>query len=250
MELKPAIINAQGLEFSYPGEKKTVLKNLDLTVQTGSRFGLFGPNGAGKTTLMNCLSGLLGDYKGAVKLFDLDLGANEKEIKSQIGLVPQDFAFYQELSLLENLEFFAAMYGLDKTIAKQRTEELIELLHLGEFRNKQLAQLSGGYKRRVNLAIGVLHQPRLLFLDEPTVGVDVNTRRDIIAFLKNLNQNGSTIFYTSHQLSEAEELCEQVALISSGQIIAHGHLRELLIQSGQPDLESLFVAKTGNIMHA
>jgi ABC-2 type transport system ATP-binding protein len=159
--------------------------------------------------------------------------------------VPQDFSFYQELSPAENLEFFGAWSGLNKSTIKRRTDELLNILGLEEVRDKQVQKFSGGMKRRVNLAIGVIHNPEILFLDEPTVGVDVQTGHAIVNYLLELNKNGTTLIYTSHQLSEAEDLCQQVALIDGGKIIAQDSLHSMLKEHKQESLEHLFLSLTG-----
>ena len=159
--------------------------------------------------------------------------------------MPQDFSYYQELSPVENLEFFGAWSGLTRQEIKNRTDELLHILGLENVRNKQVDKFSGGMKRRVNLAIGVIHNPAILILDEPTVGVDVQTRHAIINYLMELNKNGTTLIYTSHQLGEAEGLCEQVALIDSGEIITQGSLCDLLKEHKHSSLEELFLDLTG-----
>ena len=238
-------VSIQDIEFRYPGNTQPTFQHLRLEVAAGGRFGLFGPNGAGKTTLMNCMTGLLSINTGSVRLFGEDIGRNKKSIKQLFGFVPQDFSFYHELSPVENLAFFGAWSGLNKAAIKQRTKELLEVLDLQEVADKPVHKFSGGMKRKVNLAIGVIHQPRLLFLDEPTVGVDVQTRNAIISYLKELNGNGTTLIYTSHQLNEAEELCDSIALIDGGRIIVHDSLDKLLLEHKEDGLEGLFISLTG-----
>ncbi len=242
--MKPAAVSLVDLGFSYPGESGVCFSHLSLDIQAGERFGLFGPNGAGKTTLMNCMTGLLPDYTGSVKLAGLEV-RNNKNVRSLFGLVPQDFSFYQELSPAENLAFFGAWSGLTRQQVKKKTTDLLEVLGLTDVRNKPVMQFSGGMKRRVNLAIAVLHEPQVLFLDEPTVGVDVQTRHAIITYLKWLNGQGTTLIYTSHQLQEAEDLCDTVALIDNGRIIAHERLAQLLSEHREEGLEGLFLNLTG-----
>jgi ABC-2 type transport system ATP-binding protein len=159
-------------------------------------------------------------------------------------LVPQDFAFYQELSPVQNLAFFGAWSGMNTQQIKNKTTELLQVLDLTDVRHKPVHKFSGGMKRRVNLAIGVIHSPQILVLDEPTVGVDVHTRQAIINYLKTLSDNGTTLIYTSHQLSEAEELCDTVALIDEGKILAHDTLQKLLVNHKQHGLEELFIHLT------
>ncbi|HEX2683983.1 MAG TPA: ABC transporter ATP-binding protein [Ferruginibacter sp.] len=233
------------LGFSYPRQPVPCFNNLNLEVQQGERFGLFGPNGAGKTTLMNCMTGLLQYQQGSIRLLGNEIAHHKKSINKLFGFVPQDFSFYQELTPAENLAFFGAWSGLQKTEIRNKTTELLEVLGLTDVRNKKVQEFSGGMKRRVNLAIGVIHNPRILFLDEPTVGVDVHTRHAIIGYLKKLNEGGTTLIYTSHQLSEAEDLCNKVALIDDGKIIAHDTLAQLMIDHKEDGLEGLFINLTG-----
>lgn len=243
--MEPLAINIQNITFNYPGNANTFFSDFSLQINQGERFGLFGPNGAGKTTLMNLMTGLLPFSTGSIKLLGEPIKNNHKHINKLFGFVPQDFSFYQELSPIENLQFFGAWSGLDKQQIKTRTVELLEILGLADVGNKPVQHFSGGMKRRVNLAIGVIHNPPILFLDEPTVGVDVQTRHAIINYLLELNKNGTTLIYTSHQLSEAEALCERVAMIDAGKIIAHDSLDNLLAQHHQNGLEGLFLNLTG-----
>ena len=240
-----AAVSIKNLGFRYAGQTNDTFNGLNLEVETGERFGLFGPNGAGKTTLMNCMTGLLNFQQGSIHLFEQDIARHKKTTNRLFGFVPQDFSFYQELSPAENLAFFGVWYGLDKTEIKNKTTELLEVLQLQDVRNKPVQKFSGGMKRRVNLAIGVMHNPRVLFLDEPTVGVDVHTRHAIIIYLKALNSNGTTLIYTSHQLSEAEDLCNKIAMIDDGKILVHDSIEQLLIDHKEEGLEGLFISLTG-----
>jgi ABC-2 type transport system ATP-binding protein len=236
-------ISIKDLSYTYPGEKTASIHHVNLEIPQGKRFGLFGPNGAGKTTLINCMTGLFKNHAGELLVFGE--ARHTEELKKKIGFVPHDFAFYHELRSSENLDFFGAMYGLNKTVIKNRKEELCDILNLNPVIQKPLHQLSGGMKRRLNLAIALLHEPALLFLDEPTVGVDIQTRQDIILYLKKINAAGCTLVYTSHQLSEAEELCDDVAFIANGKILAKDTLENLRTLHGEKDLENLFVKITG-----
>ena len=240
-------VSIQQLEFKYPGQASNCLNNINLNVAAGERFGLFGPNGAGKTTLMNCMTGLLNYHQGSIRLFDNEVSHNRKIVNNLFGFVPQDFSFYQELNPIENLNFFGAWSGMDKATIKKKSEELLEVLGLTDVRNKQVQKFSGGMKRRVNLAIGVMNTPRILFLDEPTVGVDVHTRQAIISYLKELNKNGTTLIYTSHQLNEAEDLCDKIAMIDDGKILVHASLSQLLADYKEEGLEGLFIHLTGKM---
>ncbi len=240
----PAIA-IRSLSFSYPKQEGIQFKDLNLEVDDGERFGLFGPNGAGKTTLMNLMTGLLRYRKGSIRLLSHEISDHPKSVNKLFGFVPQDFSFYPELSPRENLSFFGAWYGLGQYSIRKRTAELLAVLGLDEVSNRMVHTFSGGMKRRVNLAIGVMHQPRVLFLDEPTVGVDVQSRHAIIHYLKELNQQGTTLIYTSHQLEEAEGLCEKIALMDEGKIVVHDRLAILLEEHRQEGLEGLFLGLTG-----
>ena len=240
-----AAVSVKNLGFKYPGQSGVQFSHLNLEIQAGERFGLFGPNGAGKTTLMNCMIGLLAFKEGSIQMMGHEVNSRKKIVNKLFGFVPQDFSFYQELSPVQNLEFFGAWNGLEKNEIKKRTDELLEVLGLSDVRNKQVHKFSGGMKRRVNLAIGVINKPAILFLDEPTVGVDVQTGHAIINYLKELNKQGTTLIYTSHQLNEAEELCDKIALIDEGKIIAHNTLDVLCAEHEEEGLEGLFLNLTG-----
>ncbi len=237
-------VSVEQINFRYGNNIETCLKNISLKISTGDRFGLFGPNGAGKTTLISIMTGLLKPQNGKVTLFGLDV-TTDRNAKKLFGYVPQDFAFYDELTPIENLEFFGAWSGLNRNQIKQRTDELLTVLGLNDARNKILKSFSGGMKRRLNIAIGVIHEPKILFLDEPTVGVDVQTRFAIIDYLKQLNASGATLIYTSHLLQEAQDLCNRIALIDDGKIILNDDLDKLLIEHDKAGLEELFLNLTG-----
>ena len=243
--MKLPAVNIHDLTFSYPEQSSSFFSNFNLKINDGERFGLFGPNGSGKTTLINLMTGLLSYSNGSIKLLGNEIKKHDKSINKYFGFIPQDLSFYQELSPAENLEFFGAWSGLQRPEIKTKIKELFGILGLSEVRDTPVQKLSGGMKRRVNLAIGVINNPKILFLDEPTVGVDVQTGFTIISYLKELNKNGTTLIYTSHQLSEAEDLCDKIALIDEGKIIAHDDLDTLLVEHGQQGLEGLFLNLTG-----
>ena len=242
--MNPLAVSIENLGFCYPGLENVLFSHLNLKIAAGERFGLFGPNGAGKTTLMKLMTGLLSFQEGSIRISGMEIKKQIRSVKKLYGFIPQDLSFYEELSPAENLEFFGAWSGLTKLEIKKRTAELLDMLGLADVRNKQVHKFSSGMKRRVNLAIGVIHRPEILFLDEPTVGVDVQTRYAIINYLKELNKNGTTLIYTSHQLSEAEGLCERIALIDEGKIIVHDDLDTLLSEYRQEGLEGLFLKLT------
>lgn len=231
--------------FRYPGQERMLFSDLNLEIAAGERFGLFGPNGAGKTTLISLMTGAIEFESGNILLCGKTIRSKDKAVNKLFGYVPQNFSFYQELSPVENLEFFGAWSGLNRKEIKKRTDELMDIMDLGPVKDKPVAQFSEGMKRRVNLAIGIVHDPHILFLDEPTVGVDVQTRHGIIDYLKKLNNKGTTLVYTSHQLSEAEELCNKVAFINEGKIIACDDIDTLLADNKETGLEALFLNLTG-----
>jgi ABC-2 type transport system ATP-binding protein len=166
-------------------------------------------------------------------------------IREKIGYVPQDFAFFQELTPLQNLSYFGALYGIAKESLSEKIDFLLEKLSLEHVRDVKIHTFSGGMKRRVNLAIGLINNPEILFLDEPTVGVDVQSKLAIVDLLQELNKKGTTIIYTSHHLKEAEDFCDRIALIDEGKIIAKGPLNELVLQNNVSDLEELMIHFTG-----
>lgn len=245
MVMEQPALRIKDLSFRYPGQDKNSLTKVNFEIAQGERFGLFGPNGAGKTTLIHLMTGLLDIEEGSIELLGHQMKHHERSINHLFGFVPQDFSFYEELSPVENLDFFGAWAGLNRPQIKKRKEELLEVLGLANVRNKQVGKFSGGMKRRVNLAIAVIHEPRVLFLDEPTVGVDVQTRHAIIDYLKELNSKGTTLIYTSHQLKEAESLCENIVMMDEGQVIVHDSLQQLLVTHHEKGLEGLFLHLTG-----
>lgn len=233
------------VSYRYQNEVDQALKSVQLSVLPGDIFGLLGPNGAGKTTLMSIMVGILKPDGGSVSYYDGKRLPGRQEIREMIGYVPQDYAFYPELTPLQNLAYFGAMYNMSASRIRKRSGELLDVLGLSNVADKKVSAFSGGMKRRVNLAIGILHGPRVIFLDEPTVGVDVQSKYAIVNFLKGLNQSGVTIVYTSHHLAEAEELCNRIAMIDHGKVIAFDHISSLLKTNNSKDLQSLFLSLTG-----
>jgi len=207
-------------------------------------FGLLGPNGAGKTTLISVLCGLLPFESGEVTIQGFDVQRRMANIKPLIGIVPQDIALYPELTVMENLLFFGGMYGLTPTELRQRVDIYLNDFGLTRRAHKKVSYLSGGLKRQVNLIAALLHRPSLLFLDEPTVGVDVHSKQIIIDNLQTLHRNGMTIVYTSHDMSEAEQLCTHVALINHGRIVCSGVPQSIIDDASVSTLEALFIQKT------
>ncbi len=240
------LLTAQALELTYPGAQRPALNGLDLTVGEGEIFGLLGPNGAGKTTTISILCTQLRPAAGRVQLAGIDLLAHPGRVKALIGLVPQDIALYPALSARENLRFFGRLYGLGGALLRQRIDEALALVGLVEAADRLVGTFSGGMKRRVNLAIGVLHRPRLLFLDEPTVGIDAQSRNLILDNLQCLKGEGMTMVYTTHYMEEAEAICDRVTVVDQGRVIAEGKPAELVAAAPDvSDLGELFLQLTG-----
>lgn len=237
-------IDIRDLRKTYRGAAAPSVDGLTLHVSEGEFFGLLGPNGAGKTTTLSILAGLLPFDGGTVHLCGLDIRRDRARIRPLIGVVPQDIALYPELTAAENLHFFGRMHGLPTRTLRERIDTDADRLDLRAHLHKRIEHLSGGMKRKLNLLVALLHRPRILFLDEPTVGVDVHSRQEIIAYLRALNADGMTIIYTSHDMVEAERLCTRVALMNRGATVCEGTPDALLAEARMPSLEALFIART------
>ncbi len=212
----------------YGSPPQTVLDRIELSIPNGCVFGLLGPNGAGKTTLLSILVGLIPKTSGTVLFDGVDIEHNLANIRSNIGFVPQDFAFYPMLTARENLNFFAAAAGLPPALQKSQIDFCIHTAGLQNYIDKRAQHFSGGLKRRLNLAIGLLNQPKVLCLDEPTVGIDPHSRNFILESITELNRQGITVIYTSHYMEEVEQICDHVAIIDYGKILISGEIQELL----------------------
>lgn len=240
-------IVTKNLNKSYDDRKTFAVKDLNMSVKKGEILGLLGPNGAGKTTLISMMCGLLKPTSGDVLINGLNFKKQRNEILKKIGVVPQEYALYPTLTAKENLTYFGSLYNLNGKDLKQRVESGLEEVGLLEFKDKAISNYSGGMKRRINLLTGILHNPEILFLDEPTVGVDIQSKEVIMNILKNLNKRGSTIVYTSHHLSEAQNFCTQISIIDKGQILTQGTPDELIQSvSEAQNLEEVFLELTGN----
>ncbi|NHF60568.1 ABC transporter ATP-binding protein [Flavobacteriaceae bacterium TP-CH-4] len=243
------MIQINQLSKKYKGATDYSVYNLDLTVEEGEIFGLLGPNGAGKTTLISMLCSLLKPSSGSFTINGLDYHSHKNQLKRLIGIVPQEYALYPTLTAFENLTYFGSMYGLKGKSLRDTIQKQLEILGLTDFAQKKTKTFSGGMKRRLNLISGILHRPKVLFLDEPTVGVDVQSRTVIIDHLRKLNTDGTTIVYTSHHLNEAEQFCTRVAIIDHGIIICQGRPSELIANQHEiRHLEDLFLKLTGKAM--
>lgn len=210
------------------------LDHLNLTIHEGEIFGLLGPNGSGKTTAINCLLSLLKYDKGEIQILGKPMTPTAYDIKQQIGVVPQNIAVFDELTVYENIDYFCGLYVKDKTKRKQLVEEAIAFTGLEDFQKMRPKKLSGGLRRRLNIAAGIAHKPRLLIMDEPTVAVDPQSRNKILEGITQLNQQGTTVIYTSHYMEEVEQICARIAIMDHGRIIAQGTKEELkkLIKTG------------------
>lgn len=240
------IIEIRELTKRYKGNDIPAINSLSLDINRGEIFGLLGPNGAGKTTTISILCGLFPPTKGSVQIDGMDIHAHINQIKRIIGVVPQDIALYPTLTARENLTFFGNMYGLRGKSLKEKIDGYLEEFGLSNHANKMVSKYSGGMKRRVNFIAGLLHDPKVIFLDEPTVGIDVQSRLEILTYLKNINKKGTTIIYTSHYMEEAENLCSRVAIIDRGSIISLGNPKELVAEHPEfKNLENIFIHLTG-----
>jgi ABC-2 type transport system ATP-binding protein len=217
-------------------------------IDPGETYGLLGPNGAGKTTTISIIVGLLERDDGEVLVGGESMTTNSTHTKGALGYVPQDLAIYPDLSARENLMFFARLYGMSTSQAKQRSQEVLEVIGLVDRATEQTKNYSGGMKRRLNIGIGLLHRPRLLVLDEPTVGVDPQSRNAILESVGGLSREGMAVLYTTHYMEEAERLCDRVGIIDRGQLIAEGTRRELVGLVGERDRVSL--TASGDVANA
>ncbi len=219
------LIEVRGLVKKY--KELTAVDNLDLDVKKGEILGLLGPNGSGKSTTINCILSLLKKDAGSVKIFGKEMSADAYDIKKKIGVVFQDVAVYDELSVYENIDYFCGLYIQDKNERKKLVERALELVSLNDFVKFKPKKLSGGLLRRLNIACGIAHKPEIIILDEPTVAVDPQSRNNILEGIKKLNKEGSTIIYTSHYMDEVDFLCDDIVIIDKGKVIAKGTSEQL-----------------------
>ncbi|NND68954.1 MAG: ABC transporter ATP-binding protein [Halioglobus sp.] len=223
-----SLIAVQGVAYRYDGAEAPALHDISINVTEGSCFGLLGPNGAGKTTLISLLTGLLRVQDGRIRIGDRTFPGDAAAIKRMSALVPQEYAFYPTLTAQENLDFFAGLYEIPTAQRAARMEECIAVCSLQQVLHKRSESYSGGIKRRLNLAIGLLTSPRLLYLDEPTVGIDAQSRHFILAAIERLKERGMTIIYTSHYMEEVEQICDDVAIIGEGRVVLQESTSTLL----------------------
>nr|WP_285889800.1 ABC transporter ATP-binding protein [Neobacillus niacini] len=218
-------MNVQELGKSFG--KFEAVKGVSFSVEKGESFSLLGPNGAGKSTTINMITGLYPPTSGSIQITGVDVIKNPKQAQKSIGVVPQEIALYETLSARENLKFWGRMYDLSGNALEKVVDEVLEIIGLTDRAKDKVSTFSGGMKRRVNIGAAILHKPEVLIMDEPTVGIDPQSRNHILETVKRLNNEGMTIIYTSHYMEEVEYLCERIGIIDHGELIACGTLREL-----------------------
>jgi ABC-2 type transport system ATP-binding protein len=242
----PPILEALGLVRRF--DDLVAVNGVDVEIAEGETYGLLGPNGAGKTTTISMIAGLLEPDQGTVDVDGHRITTSSTAGKISIGLVPQDLAIYPDLTAAENLSFFGRLYGMSGQPLESRVDEVLEVIGLVDRRDDLISEYSGGMKRRLNIGIGLLHKPRLLILDEPTVGVDPQSRNAILESVENLSIEGMAVLYTTHYMEEAERLCDRVAIIDEGVIQAEGTRRDLVSLVGEKD--RITIAGAGNLAAA
>lgn len=227
------VVEVENLVKRY--KELVALDHFNLEIEEGEIFGLLGPNGSGKSTTISCILGLLKYDKGSIKVFGRTMDASSYDIKKDIGVVLQNVAVFDELTVQENIDYFCGLYINDKALRKQYVEEAIAFTGLEEFRKFQPKKLSGGLLRRLNIACGIAHKPKLIFMDEPTVAVDPQSRNKILEGIQELNKNGATIIYTSHYMEEVEQICTKIAIMDQGKNLAIGTKEQLkdMIKTGE-----------------
>jgi ABC-2 type transport system ATP-binding protein len=244
--MNEAIVGIQSITKQYKGSAKPAITDFSLIIPAGSVFGLLGPNGAGKSTLVMMLCGLMNPDSGSIRVLGMDVKQDGSLIRKSIGVAPQEIALFPTLTARENLLYFSDMYGLRKEKTKKEIDTYLAIFGLTDKANKRVQTFSGGMKRRLNLIAALLHEPTLLILDEPTSGVDVQSRNILLNFLMNLKAKNITIIYSSHFLEEAEKICTDIAIMDEGKLIGQGTPASLLEQHDDcTTLESLFLKLTG-----
>ncbi len=219
------IIKVDGLVKRY--KELIAVDNFSMKVNEGEILGLLGPNGSGKSTTINCILSLLEFDKGTITIQGKEMTPKSYDIKSQIGVVPQEVSVFEELTVYENIDFFCGLYITDKEERKKRVQEAIDFVELNDFKKFRPKKLSGGLKRRLNIACGIAHKPKIIFFDEPTVAVDPQSRNKILEGIEQLRKEGATIIYTSHYMEEVEQIADRIIIIDKGQLIAEGTVDEL-----------------------
>lgn len=246
-----SVLTVENVIKRYKHSDKNALNCLNLIVNEGDIYGFLGPNGAGKSTTIKILSGLISYDEGCINIMGKNIKEHREQLKKSIGIVPQDIAVFPSLTAYENLRIFGSIYGIEKKALKERIDCLLTMFGLDDNKKRKIEHYSGGMKRRINLIIGILHKPSFLLLDEPTVGIDVQSKSLIIENLRKLNQEGTTILYTSHDMNEAQNFCTKVGIIDEGAIIAEGSPLDLITRStAYSNLESVYLHLIGKSLRA
>ncbi|TVR22186.1 MAG: ABC transporter ATP-binding protein [Nitriliruptor sp.] len=238
-----AVLRCSGLRKAF-GDIQAV-DDVGFTIAPGETYGLLGPNGAGKTTSISMIAGLLHPDAGDIEVVGTPMTPRALDAKAAVGLVPQDLAIYPDLTARENLRFFARLQGLSRADAGARGDEVLEVIGLTDRADDRAGEFSGGMKRRLNIGIGLLHHPKLLILDEPTVGVDPQSRNAILESVEHLSIDGLAVLYTTHYMEEAERLCDRIGIVDQGRLVAEGTRRELIATIAEQDVVRLHVAGDG-----
>jgi ABC-2 type transport system ATP-binding protein len=244
--MSESAITIENLTKKY--EDKLAVENLSLQVGKGELFGLLGPNGAGKTTIISILCGLIKPTNGTARVYGYDVQKDTQKVKELIGVCIQETAIYPYLTGMENLALFGNLYTINKKAIKERSNLLLTKMGLKDDAKRITAKYSGGMKRRLSLALALIHDPQIAFLDEPTVGMDPQSRHAVWDFIKEQKSKGKTIILTTHYMEEAEELCDRVGIIDHGKLIAFGTPKELIAKNGVKNLEEVFIQLTGRNM--
>ncbi len=246
--LSETILKLEGLTKKY--DNKPVVDHVNLEISKGEIFGLLGPNGAGKSTIMNMVCSLVKPTAGKIELFGCDIKEDRKKVKAELGYIPQELAIHGNLKAWENVELFTSLYGIKGEALKKAVTQSLEFVGLEDKRNGFAKNFSGGMKRRLNIACAIGHHPELLIFDEPTVGIDPQSRNFILEKIKYINQEGATVIYTSHYMEEIEAICTRIAIMDNGKIIAIGTKEELVEmvtadKTSDLSLEQVFLTLTG-----
>ncbi|MFH1256024.1 MAG: ABC transporter ATP-binding protein [Candidatus Diapherotrites archaeon] len=239
-----AVLEVSGVGKSFG--KKEVLKGVSFSLCEGEIFGLLGPNGSGKSTLTKIISGIVKKDSGSVKFYGKEIGGNRKEVSKILGVIPQEEMFYRKFTVLENIEFFSCIYNINGKEKKETIANLLQWFSLENFKNTKAEFLSGGYRRMLNAACSLVHNPKIIFMDEPTVGLDPNMRELFWEKIKKLKQMGKTVCLTTHYMDEAQELCGRISLIVKGRIITEGTPEELIRKYGGETVLVLSLAGAPN----
>jgi len=253
--MKQTVVKIENLVKRY--KELLAVDHFNLTIEEGEILGLLGPNGSGKTTTINCLLSLLQYDKGTIEIFGKPMSPDSYDIKQQIGIISQNVAVFEDLTVYENVDYFCGLYVKNKQQRKEMIKEAIEFVGLEDYLKFYPKKLSGGLLRRLNIACGIAHKPRLIFMDEPTVAVDPQSRNSILKGIQRLNQNGATIIYTSHYMEEVEQICSRIIIMDKGRNLAEGTTEELklMIKTGETiriellDLAAEHIANIKNLKH-